>query len=124
METIDILQKFWWLFVVFFGGMIALVWRTAIKTNYVMRQVDSVKNHDQDIKDLQGSVEDLKQDVSRVSASLDKHSTKQDGDMSAIMTLLLEISEALKAAPDIGPSLQNAHKDFQKHLVKRKETQK
>lgn len=124
MELIDTLQKLWWLAVVFLGGLIALVWRTAIKTNHVMRQVESVKSHDKEIKEIQASMDDLKEDVLRVQAALDRHNTKQDGDMSAIMTLLLEVSETLKALPEINPGLQDAHKDFQKHLVKRKETMK
>jgi len=124
MEIIDILQKLWWLFFVFIGGLIALVWRTAIKTNHVMRQVDSVKSHDKEIKDIKKSMDDLKGDVTRVGEALDRHSAKQDGDMSAIMTLLLEVSEAFKAIPEVGERLQDAHKDFYKHLVKRKETPK
>ncbi len=124
MEIIDTLQKLWWLFFVFIGGLIALVWRTAIKTNHVIRQVDSVKSHDKEIKDIKKGMDDLKEDVTRVGESLDRHSAKQDGDMSAIMTLLLEVSEALKAIPEVGERLQDAHKDFYKHLVKRKETPK
>lgn len=128
METLEtvvnVLEKLWWLIFVFFGGLIALVWRTAIKTNHVMRQVESVKSHDKEIKEIKTGMNDLKEDVTRVREALDKHNSKQDGDMSAIMTLLLEVSEALKAIPEVSPLLQTAHKDFQKHLVKRKETPK
>lgn len=112
----------WWAFILILLGFLLWLGRTVIKTNKKLEQIDKVKIHDERIKQIDDKVVDINHKVGVIADKLDQHITKQDGDISAMMTLLLEISEAVKSDPEKGETIQKAHKDFQKHLVKRKES--
>lgn len=120
MDWIGTFKDWWWLILTVLG-LIATLWRYSIKLHKAAEALNMAAKHDKDIKDLRADIEELKGGVGNVHEALAHHIVKQDGDMSAIMTLLLEISEAVKNDPEKGKAIQNAHKDFQKHLVKRKE---
>jgi hypothetical protein len=97
--------------------------KTIIKANKSKERIDQVAEHEESIKTLQDKMGGIEEGISGVRQSLDRHIEKQDSDMTAIMTTLLEILETIKLG-DQGETIRNTQKEFQKHIVKRKEENK
>lgn len=115
------LKDWWWLVVLLFG-LLATIWRLAIKINKLKEQVETVPKQQSKMDTMDEKVNAIGDKVVGIEEKLDLHVVKQDGDMAAIMTALLEILECMKSDCPTNTALKAAHKDFQKHLVKRKQT--
>lgn len=112
MDWISVLKDLWWLFFGLLGGLIASVWRLAIKTNKVLEQVERVKSHDTEIKSIKKDIETLGEGVHELKGSLDAHVIDQKGDIKAINRGLLAIMEQLIHPRESKQKLEDARDEL------------
>ena len=118
MEWLSTLKDLWWLAGLTIA-LLAFVWRTAIKTNKLLGQVESVKKHEAQIKDIKGDIEGLGADVQELKGALDEHVVDQKGDIKAINKGLLAIMEQLIHPSESKQKLEEARDELQNRLIEK-----
>lgn len=118
MEWLNTLKDLWWLagLVV---ALLAFVWRTAIKTNKLLGQVEAVKQHEAQIKEIKEDIEGLGSNVQALKGALDDHVIDQKGDIKAINKGLLAIMEQLIHPRESKQKLEEARDELQNRLIEK-----
>ena len=107
---IDTLKDWWWLAALLIAFLVRL-WRTAIKTNKRLEELDKVAKHDGSIKGLEDKVSNIEEITKGINQKLERH----ERDNRVINSSLLAILEAM----DRGncENIPSAKDKLQKHLI-------
>lgn len=117
MDWIDTLKDLWWLAAAILF-LIGYVIKTAIKTSKVVEQVENVKVHDAEIKTVKGELAGLKNEISEMKESLEKHILDQKQDIQSINESLFAILDILKDMKD-SSELKEAHARLRKRQIEK-----
>lgn len=86
----DWLQKWWWVATMILA-LIARLWATAVKTNKKLEELDKIKIHDDNIKQLQTQVDGIE----RMTADIMRDLGKRGKDNQVIHRTLLAMLDSM-----------------------------
>lgn len=118
MACVDTLKELWWL-AGLVAALIGLVWRSAIKTNKLMEQVQSVKSHDEQIREIKRDTEELKGKIELLSQEMADHVVGQKHEISVMMKTLFTLVDAVKELSQNNTEVIAAHKELREHVVEK-----
>ena len=107
---IKTLQDWWWLALLLLA-LLARLWKTAIKTNKRLEELEKVKKHEESIKGL----EEKFTKIERSTAEIQKKLERQNKDTRVINASLLAILDALHNSNCEG--LGDARDNLRNHLI-------
>ncbi len=117
MDWVTPLKDLWWLIAAVLL-LLGYLWRTAIKTNRIVEQVERVKTHDAELQTVKGDIAEVKQEIAEMRESLEKHIVDQKQDIQSINSTLFAILDILKDMKDTA-ELKEAHANLRKRQIER-----
>lgn len=124
-ETIDWIQKWWWLLVTALGGLLVIIFRNIIRIHEAAEAIKQVAEHDKRLTDIseqyaqiKADTQGLKEGVNDLGESLKAHISEQKDDMQSINAAVYAILDILRKTGG-GPDAEVAHNELRKHMIKR-----